>query len=897
MQRNNSIGKYCFSQQLCIQQICLALAKHRLYLIAAVIIALPVRVQAQTIQGATKQTATLHSRLLLGAGSPLVESSAQLTMETRQDRRGSANDRHNNLDRKNLPTIKKLLAQATTAPLNITGIKLNPRGSSIEVVLETAGTIAAPTPNIIGKVLSFDLQNATIAQPFRAVNPAQGIESVSVTQTGFGYVRITVVGSTTTPQATVIAGAASTNPEPIAQTAEPELEIAVVGTLQNSYRKPNAASVTGTNTPIIETPFSVQVIPQTIIRDRQSRNVKDAISTVSGVTYNGDVQGRSGQTFSIRGFDGVATLRDGFRQFGIGEGQTQPVTEIANLEAVEVLKGPASILYGAIEPGGLINLVSKKPLSRPFYEVEVQGGSRGLISPRFDVSGPLTADGKILYRINGLYQSINSVRNLTQPDQKSFIAPTIAWKVGDKTDLSISAEYIDSNRPADFGLPAVGTSVANVPRDRIISEPSDRVTNQSLNIGYALDHKFSDNWKLRNAFRYASNQYEFNVVALPLSFDATTNTVNRFFATQDAQTKDYTLQTNLTGEFATGDIKHKLLVGADYVRREGRLFSSLGDPTTLDLFNPVYGVAKPNKLDLPGFGGTTTNGNSFGFFVQDQVDIVKNLKLLAGVRYDTLSQNITNIPGAAVEPGETSLTASALTPRLGLLYQFNDRLSAYSSYSQSFTPNSGTTVAGAALEPQRGQGYEIGIKSDLIDGKLFATLAYFDISKQNVPVTDPANPLFSITSGEQSSRGIEFDISGEPAPGLKLVASYAYTDAKVSANSDPTLVGKKLFGVPEHAASLWATYELQRGQMQGLGFGAGLNFKGDRQGDLENTFRLGSYVTADAAIFYKRDDWRFALNFKNIGDAKYVESSFGLPTSANNFGDPFTVIASVSVKF
>jgi iron complex outermembrane recepter protein len=860
MQANNSSGKYRFCQQLFIQRLCLAFA--------AAIVAFPVRVQAQNTPGATSQAAR---------------------------EQGSNSDR----GRKNLPIIKKLLTQAQTdtAPLNITGIKVNRGANGIEVVLETAGKIGTLTPQSIGNLLYFDIPNATISQSFQAANPAPGVGNVSVTQLNSGYVRVAIIGTNGAPQATVIASEAGANPPPVAQTAEPELEINVTGGLRDSYRKPNASSVTGTNTPIIETPFSVQVIPQAIIRDRQSKDVKDAVSNVSGVTYNGDVQSRSGGTFSIRGFSGVATLRDGFRQFGIGEGQTQPVTEIANLEAVEVLKGPASILYGAIEPGGLINLVSKKPLSTPFYEVEVQGGSRGLISPRFDASGPLTADGKVLYRVNGLYQSINSVRNLTQPDQKSFIAPTIAWKVGDKTNLSISGEYIDSNRPADFGLPAVGTSVANVPRDRIIGEPTDRVTNQSLNIGYGLDHQFSDNWKLRNAFRYASNQYDFNVIALPLSFDETTNTVNRFFATQEAQTKDYTFQTNLTGEFATGDVKHKLLVGADYVRREGRLFSRIGDPTDLDLFNPVYGVVKPNKLDLPAFGGSTTSGNSFGFFVQDQVDLVKNLKLLAGVRYDTLSQNITNIPGTNTEPGETSLTASALTPRLGLLYQFNDRLSAYGSYSQSFTPNSGTTVSGAALEPQRGKGYEFGVKSDLIDGKLFATLAYFDISKTNVPLTDPDNPLFSIASGEQRSRGIEFDISGEPAPGLKLIASYAYTDAQVAADSDPTLVGKKLFGVPEHAASFWATYELQQGEMKGLGFGAGLNFKGDRQGDLDNTYRLGSYLTADAAIFYKKDDWRFGLNFKNITDAKYVESSFGSPASANNFGDPFTVVASVAVKF
>ena len=500
-----------------------------------------------------------------------------------------------------------------------------------------------------------------------------------------------------------------------------------------------------------------------------------------------------------------------------------------------------------------------------------------------------------MYRANGLYQSFNSFRNFTQPDQKSFIAPTIAWKIGDKTDLNFSAEYTTAIRPADFGVPAVGTSIANVPRDRITGEPSDSSSNKAVNIGYKLDHQLNPNWKLRNGFRYSSYEYDFNVIALP-RFDEPTLTVNRFLASQDSQNKNYSFQTNLTGEFTTGDISHKLLTGVDYIRQDGRIATQI-DLTNrpLDLFNPTYGLAKPSESTLDNFGGNTTSSNSFGFYLQDQVAFTKNLKLLAGVRYDTYSQKNVNNPGVGTDPGESNLTANALTPRIGLLYQFNDRLSLYGSYSQSFTPNSATTASGAAIEPQRGKGYEFGVKSDLLDGKLFATLAYFDISKQNVAVTDPANPLFSIATGEQRSRGIELDVSGEISPGWKVIAAYAYTNADVTANSNPVNIGKKLFNVPEHAASLWTTYEIQQGNLNGLGFGAGLNFKGDRQGDLANTYRLGSYVTADAAVFYKRNDWRFGLNFKNIGDLKYVESSGG--DRVANFGEPFTVSASVGVEF
>jgi iron complex outermembrane recepter protein len=852
-----SWGKYNFRQHRWSESLSFRLG----LAVATIIIALPLQVQARNVDR---------------AASPAEKNRASNLNSTR-------------------------LAQADGIPLKITGVKLNPKASGIEVVLETAGTISAPAPKTTRKLLYFDLPNATIAQPFRANNPAQGIESVSVTQIDSGYVRVTVTGSNGTPQATVIAGAAGTTPAPVARTNdsnEPELEINVIGTLRNPYRV-KTSGVTGTNTPIIETPFAVQVIPQAIIRDQQVRELKDALTNVSGVIYNGDVSNRSGNTFSIRGFSGGTVLQDGFRRFGSdGEGSSQPITEVTTLEQIEVLKGPASILYGAIEPGGVINTVSKKPLANPFYEVEIQGGSGNLVRPRFDVSGPLTADGKLLYRVNGLYQTSNSYTIATQPDQKVSIAPTIAWKIDDKTNINFSVGYIAANRPTEFGLPAIGTSVANVPRDRILTEPSDTVTNKSVNIGYKLDRQLNSNWKLSNAFRYSSYEYDFGVIAVPLSFDEPTLTANRGFASQDGQTRDYSFQTSLTGEFATGDVKHTLLTGVDYVNRNSRISTVLDfTPRPLDLFNPTYGIVKPSESSLPAFGGNTGNGNSFGFYLQDQVAISKNLKLLAGVRYDTLSQTTVNIPGAAVDPGESSINASALTPRFGLLYQLNDKLSLYGSYSQSFTPNSATTSSGAILEPQRGKGYEFGVKSDLLDGKLFATLAYFDISKQNVPGTDPNNPLFSIAIGEQRSRGIELDVAGEIAPGWKVIATYAYTNADVTADSDPLNVGKKLSGVPEHAASLWTTYEIGQGNLKGLGFGAGMTFKGDRQGDLANTFRLGSYVTADAAIFYKRDDWRFGLNFKNIGDLKYVESNFASRAVGNDFGEPFSVSASVGVEF
>ncbi len=799
-------------------------------------------------------------------------------------------------------SASRLLAQNPTNSVKVTGVKVSPTANGIEVILETTtGSITPPAPQTSGKLVYFDIPNATLSLPdsdrFLVENPAKGIANVSVSQANASYVRVIVTGVDAVPQASVISRNA--NPNPIAKTPDDgEEDLVVTGDRASSYRVPKA-SVTGTSTPILDTPFSVQVIPQQIIRDQQVTQIKDAVGNVSGVTYAGNVSGRSGNTFSIRGFSGAPVLLDGFRRSGsAGEADTQPNFEVANLEQIEVLKGPASILYGAIEPGGLINLVSKQPLATPFYEVELQAGSRGFIRPRFDLSGPLSDDGKVLYRLNGLFQSFNGISNFIEPDRKYFIAPTIAWKISDQTDFKIALDYSDINRPSNFALPVIGKSVANVPRDRIIGEPSDSVASQALNIGYSLEHRFDANWKLRNAFRYTSAQYDFSVVLLPLNFDEATSTVFRVPGTQNSQKRNYTFQTNVTGEFATGDVKHTMLAGLDYVYQNSRLSTAINfDFQPLDLFNPTYGFAKPSKDSLLGFGGNTTTSNSFGFYLQDQVSIFENLKLLAGFRYDTFSQKTINIPGASTLDGESTLDANAFTPRLGLLYKLTDAISLYGSYSQSFTPNSGTTSTGKPLDPQRGRGYEFGVKADLLANKLFATLAYFDITKQNVPVTDPNFPLFSIASGEQRSRGLEFDVSGELSTGWNIIASYAYINGEVSADSDPTLVGSKLFGIPNHSASLWTTYEIQSGDLQGLGFGLGLKYVGDRQGDLANSFTLGSYFTTDAAIFYKRDKWRFALNFKNIGDVKYVETTAGSRSSSNSFGDPFTVVGSVSLQF
>ena len=588
-----------------------------------------------------------------------------------------------------------LLAQSATV-VQVTKVRLNPTASGIEVILETAdgATIEAKTTTE-GNTIVAEVSNAVLALPnnqaFAADNPAVGITKVSVTQLQGNRLQIQATGETAPPVVAVRTSKRPVASVPVQPPDQEEVEVVVTGDRETPYRPPNSGTATGTDTEIIDTPFSIQIIPQEVLRDQQVTRLEDSLRNVSGVAIQGSNFSRT-PNFSLRGFENAPTLRDGFRRYG----SFQASPEIANIEQIEVLKGPASILYGEIQPGGVVNLVSKQPLSTPFYEAELQVGSRGLIRPRFDISGPLTADGSVLYRLNGLYQTAESFRDFDQEDQRFLVAPTLTWKISERTTLGLSLEYFDNNRPADGGVPVIGREVANVPRDRVANDSSDAINSQFLNVGYNLEHRFSENWKVRNAFRFSSYDYDYNLIALQFTFDEATATQGRSYASQEGQSKNYSLQTNIIGEFATGSIEHTILFGVDLNRSQERIVS-LGDFLTslpLNIFNPVYG--QPPKLSedaYPLFGGDDVTTNRLGVYIQDQISF-NNFKLLAGIRYDTVDQKTIRIPGQFTSSGEATQNDDAFTPRLGLIYQPIPSLSLYASYSRSFTPNSARTSAG-----------------------------------------------------------------------------------------------------------------------------------------------------------------------------------------------------------
>jgi iron complex outermembrane recepter protein len=437
--------------------------------------------------------------------------------------------------------------------------------------------------------------------------------------------------------------------------------------------------------------------------------------------------------------------------------------------------------------------------------------------------------------------------------------------------------------------------IADIPLKRILGEPDDVSEIEEIGFSYRLEHNFNENWKIRNAFRFLSSD-TFDYRAEPLSLDETTGILSRNFRSNDDYQETYALQTDLVGKFATGSINHTLLFGVDLARTtSGGTQKRLpaGITPSIDVFNPVY-----NAIPRPGLGELTVvvrdnqdRSDSLGIFLQDQIALADNLKFLVGGRLDIVDQKSKDL----LDGTESNQYDTAITPRLGIVYQPIQPISLYASYSQSFQPNFGTRADGSVLEPERGTQYEVGVKGEFLDGRLAATLAAYHITKSNIATTDPTNPDFSIPVGKQRSQGIELGIAGEILPGWNIIASYSYIDAEITESNDG-LVGNRPPNVPFNTASLWTTYELQRGDLKGLGFGIGLFYVGDRQGDTDNTYIIPSYLRTDAAIYYQRENWRAGINIQNLFNEKYFQgANFG--RVAIEPGAPLTVIGSFSVTF
>jgi iron complex outermembrane recepter protein len=792
--------------------------------------------------------------------------------------------------------VDEWMAQLEQEAVQITGIQINPIGDGFEIRLEAEGAIAAPSTSTLGNALIADIPNAVLALPdgdeFQSVNPVEGIALVTVLPRGTG-IRVAVTGVDAPPSANIRIDAQNlvlsvTPGTPGTAAAETEaIQVVVTEDGDEGYNPSTATTGTRIEAPLRDLPLTLQVVPRQVIEDRQIVNLTELADNVPGVEPVSGYGGLPSNDYYIRGFNAGESFRNGFRDFTFISPRDR-----ANIERVEFLRGPASVLYGGgFNLTGAVNTVTERPLAEPRYQIEGTIGNYGFYRPELDLTGPLTEDGDLLYRLNLAYTNADSFRDFNERES-IFVAPVLSWNIGPRTTLTAEFEYQNYDYVFDRGFPP-GELFLDLPRDRFLFEPDlNRAEFDSYYFGYNIQHEFSDQWRVRQGF--GGLIVEGNTEAAVLAnYDAPFvgadgRTLERNAERTDELQENFSLQTELIGEFSTGSIDHNLLFGVELARYKFAYDFFSAPLGSIDIFDPEYGD-EPGEYSPSFFEEYGTR--NIGVYLQDLIYLTPDLIVLAGGRLD-FNDSFYRDTLNDITTSEESDTF--FSPRLGLVYQPSDNTSLYFNWSNAFTPNifGGRTRTGEVFEPERGEQFEVGIKQELND-RLSANLALYDITRRNVTTADPEDPDFSIQTGKQTSRGIELDLTGEILPGWNMIATYAFTDAFVSEDNDIP-EGDRLAGIPEHTASLWTTYEIQSGDLQGLGFGLGLVYVDEREAQLPNTgVTLPSYFRTDASLFYRRNNWRAAVNIKNLFDVEYFNTQgFFITPQA-----PFTVLANVTVEF
>jgi iron complex outermembrane recepter protein len=758
---------------------------------------------------------------------------------------------------------------------------LNATKSGLEVLLQTdQGTMVQPTTRTEGNTLVAEIPNAILAlaegAEFIADQPVAGVDAVNVIQADAQTVLVVVVGTEAVPTASVMLRPMPVAKEPAASDEE-EGEITVTGQSEDGYVVPNSSVGTRTNTPLQDVLQSIQVIPRQVIEDQNVNTLDEVLRNVNG----GGSRGFDRGIFT----DGATRANNNFRS----------VPNLGNVEQVEVLDGPASVLYGRGGPGGVVNLTTKLPLRDPFYEIAGTIGNYDDYRGNIDLTGPLDERKLALYRLNINYENIGSFIDFVNT-KKFTIFPTLSFQVSENTTLILEGSYERQSRKEAVGLPLIGTlddnPLGEVSRSRFLGEPESKSESTTINIGYRLEHKFSEDWALRNRFR-ANFVEDANrgVRADSLEEDNRTVIGGSFDSRSDDQL--FTLQTEVLGKVQTGIVQHELLLGLELQRSISKFRGEFPEETrAIDLFDPDY--LNGSEFDAffgdfePTFDDIETL-QTIGVYAQNLLSIGKQVKILLGGRFDQVFQNLEDDITGSSDYSEPS----AFSPRVGIVYKPIEPVSLYASWSRSFEPQLGRDRERNPFIPIEGEQFEVGVKTEFLNRRLALNLSAYQITRQNDFLPDPVDSDFDIQTGEQRSRGIEFDVTGQPLPGLRLIAGYAYTDSIITKGT-PDIEGNQRENVPKHQANVWAVYEIQSGALEGFGLGAGLFFVGDRQGDSENTFTLPNYLLTNAVIYYRQDRWRVQLNIDNLFDVEYFPSRSDIGVTV---GEPLKIRGTVSVRF
>lgn len=631
-----------------------------------------------------------------------------------------------------------------------------------------------------------------------------------------------------------------------------------------------ASSATRTDTLLLDLPISVQAVSRKLIEDQQALGMNDVVRNVSGVTVPNSSGGRA-EDVLMRGFTTSAQFKDGFRN---DYQSNRAPAELQNIERVEVLKGPSSATFGRLDPSGTINMLTKRPLEDQQVTLGYMTGNWRLRRPTLDATGSLNRSKTLLYRLNFAYEQGDSFRDFLHRD-KTFVAPSLSWRLGDHHFFRLDGEYLGGSSFVDRGLLAIGDRPANLPVSRFLGDPAISYPYEQGKAGGAYTGILNPHWTVNSAFRASWAQANYDgrqpnrLRPDNRTLELTTNFSNQWLTTQY-------WNNDIVGKVSTGKIEHTILGGIDLNRETFDSVSRAGARVTLDIYQPRYDLWAPVSAgDLPLSASSFTRNLFGGGFVQDQIRLRSNLKVLAGVRWDIAQLESLN----RAQTSRTNARNTAWTPRLGIVYNPIPVMSVFANYSKSFNPQSGVTFTGDTFSPERGTQYEAGVKFDMLRSRIISSASVFQVEKTNVLTRDPLNEGFSIQVGAQRARGFEYDLTSQITRGWTVVAGYAYNKPVITADNTYR-VGNYLLSAPRNSGSVWTTYELQGGFARGLGLGAGVFAVGQRWGDLENSFIVPGYARVDGSVFYKfyqreKVRWRLSVNINNIGDRTYYDGVRG----------------------
>lgn len=658
------------------------------------------------------------------------------------------------------------------------------------------------------------------------------------------------------------------------------------------------------NVPATELPQAITVLDEQLIKDTGLTRFQDLLDYSASVARQNN-GGGLWDSFSLRGFPGNENMPSGYLINGFNGGRGfSGHRDLSNVAYVEILKGPGSALYGRSEPGGTVNIVTKKPQYEAQGYLKASAGSFEQYRLEGDFTSGLT--DTLAFRINGAWQEHDSFRDHVFSDKK-IVTPSLRWQLSDKSSLLYEVEYLKQEQLFDRGVVVLNNDFNTVPRSRYLGEPNDGPTKVDAT-GHQLTYEYelNEDWSLTAGYNYRdsslngySSDAELAKGRQSLYDDG--RTLTRQHRYRDYASEDHSVRAELSGQFDTGNIRHNLLLGTDayHYRLKTGLYRYRGKKGAyaIDIFTPQYGAAQPEVSLL--YENRETQ-DAWGAYLQDQLELTEHWKLHLGLRFDRYSQEIAE----QINESLSDQSDHRVSPKVGLVYQWSEALSVYGSYSEGFLPLSGTDYAGNPFEPEESKSVELGVKfnSTWFELPVNGSLAWFDAQKSNILTSDPVNVGFSATLGEAKSTGIELDVAAELTENLQATLSYAYLNTR-TANDSLNLdwgvlipAGSPLVNVPKHTGSIILKQDLNDLSIDGH-LGLSWRYVDSRLGDsADPSFQLPSYQLL-GMFFTTRlaDNLSLALNVDNLLDEHYIASSYSALWAVP--GEPRNVKVSVSYEF